>query len=100
MKAKWSAGTGTLLTVVQQLHNDNNFSADSEMPHRCCHITNKVENIDRTPAMALLAGGRSGAWRGQVPSPWDAAGDRAQNSLAKNTLRLTITKVNITKTVE
>jgi len=67
MKAKWSAGTGTLLTVVQQLHNDNNFSADSEMPHRCCHITNKVENIDRTPAMALLAGGRSGAWAVALP---------------------------------
>jgi len=31
------------------LHLTGCCSTDSERPHRCCHLPNKVENIDRKP---------------------------------------------------
>ena len=32
--------------MLRSIENINCCSTDSERPHRCCHLPNKVENID------------------------------------------------------
>ena len=41
-------------TLTTRLPSRFCFSTDSEMPHRCCHLLNKIENIDRTPDIPYI----------------------------------------------
>jgi len=44
----------------------------SERPHRCCHLPNMVENIDRTPI--LYNGQGDSLFSRKLPFPWGGVG--------------------------
>jgi len=57
------------VTILNTFNNKFLQSTGSQMPHRCCPLANKVENIDRGKVRACARDPRSADSRVEIQTP-------------------------------